>query len=131
MTWRAESTVPTLPSLWSITCSTRTKRARSRAILRMGWPRRPTSSELQKKFGRPECRQIWDETSTGGFEMNRREFLGTTAASAVALAGLNAAIPAFAQAKMALKASDVHPAGYPTVVAVESIGKKLEAATGG
>ena len=63
--------------------------------------------------------------------MNRREFLGTTAASAVALAGLNAATPAFAQAKMALKASDVHPAGYPTVVAVESIGKKLEAATGG
>ena len=30
-----------------------------------------------------------------------------------------------------LKASDVHPAGYPTVVAVENIGKKLEAATNG
>jgi len=30
-----------------------------------------------------------------------------------------------------LKASDVHPAGYPTVVAVENFGKKLEQATGG
>ncbi len=30
-----------------------------------------------------------------------------------------------------LKASDVHPAGYPTVVAVENIGKKLEKATNG
>ena len=63
--------------------------------------------------------------------MNRREFLGTTAASAVTLTGLGAATPALAQAKMALKASDVHPAGYPTVVAVENIGKKLEAATNG
>src|SRR6267378_2115817 len=61
--------------------------------------------------------------------MNRREFLGTT--SAVALASLGAAMPAFAQAKLALKASDVHPAGYPTVVAVESLGKKLEKATNG
>jgi tripartite ATP-independent transporter DctP family solute receptor len=30
-----------------------------------------------------------------------------------------------------MKAADVHPAGYPTVVAVESMGKKLEAATQG
>jgi len=30
-----------------------------------------------------------------------------------------------------LKASDVHPEGYPTVQAVEDLGKKLEAATGG
>ena len=30
-----------------------------------------------------------------------------------------------------MKASDVHPAGYPTVVAVESMGKKLDAATNG
>ena len=33
--------------------------------------------------------------------------------------------------KVVLKASDVHPAGYPTVVAVESLGKKLDAATKG
>jgi tripartite ATP-independent transporter DctP family solute receptor len=38
---------------------------------------------------------------------------------------------ALAQQKLVLKASDVHPAGYPTVVAVESIGKKLDAATKG
>lgn len=30
-----------------------------------------------------------------------------------------------------MKAADVHPAGYPTVAAVESMGKKLEAATQG
>lgn len=30
-----------------------------------------------------------------------------------------------------MKAADVHPPGYPTVVAVESLGKKLEAATNG
>src|SRR6266481_71222 len=33
--------------------------------------------------------------------------------------------------KLVLKASDVHPEGYPTVQAVEDMGKKLEAATGG
>src|SRR5215470_5260822 len=38
---------------------------------------------------------------------------------------------AFAQQKLVLKASDVHPAGYPTVVAVENLGKKLEKATNG
>jgi tripartite ATP-independent transporter DctP family solute receptor len=38
---------------------------------------------------------------------------------------------AFAQAKMVLKATDVHPLGYPTVEAVVRMGKKLEAATSG
>jgi len=33
--------------------------------------------------------------------------------------------------KMVLKASDVHPEGYPTVQAVEDMGKKLSDATGG
>ena len=36
-----------------------------------------------------------------------------------------------ADQKMVLKASDVHPEGYPTVQAVENMGKKLDAATGG
>jgi tripartite ATP-independent transporter DctP family solute receptor len=36
-----------------------------------------------------------------------------------------------AQQKLVLKASDVHPAGYPTVAAVESMGKKLEQASNG
>jgi tripartite ATP-independent transporter DctP family solute receptor len=38
---------------------------------------------------------------------------------------------AFGQAKMVLKATDVHPLGYPTVEAVVRMGKKLEAATSG
>ncbi len=61
--------------------------------------------------------------------MNRREFLATSALGVLALGGTG--IPALAQAKMALKASDVHPEGYPTVTAVENIGKKLGDATGG
>src|SRR5271167_221808 len=48
------------------------------------------------------------------------------AAVGVALAGT-----LFAQEKMVLKASDVHPDGYPTVAAIVSMGKKLEAATNG
>src|SRR4029078_7537725 len=36
-----------------------------------------------------------------------------------------------AQAKVVLKATDVHPLGYPTVEAVVRMGKKLEAATAG
>lgn len=43
---------------------------------------------------------------------------------------LSAAMLASAQ-NMVLKAHDTHPAGYPTVAAVESMGKKLEAATTG
>jgi tripartite ATP-independent transporter DctP family solute receptor len=38
--------------------------------------------------------------------------------------------PAFAQTTT-LKVSDVHPPGYPTVVAVENLGKKLQTATNG
>src|ERR1700694_4075449 len=38
---------------------------------------------------------------------------------------------ASAQQKMVLKASDVHPLGYPTVEAVENMGRKLEKATNG
>ena len=37
--------------------------------------------------------------------------------------------PAFS--KMTLKAADVHPEGYPNVVAMQNLGKKLEEATGG
>src|ERR1700746_1458482 len=60
--------------------------------------------------------------------MNRRTMLRLTAFTA--LAG-HAALPALAQQKLVLKASDVHPLGYPTVEAVVRMGKKLEAATGG
>jgi tripartite ATP-independent transporter DctP family solute receptor len=41
------------------------------------------------------------------------------------------AIPAAAQEKQVWKASDVHPLGYPTVEAIQRMGKKLEAATSG
>lgn len=58
-----------------------------------------------------------------------REFLKLGAAGA-AVTGLGLA-PASAQAKLVLKASDVHPTGYPTVAAVEAMGKKFEAATNG
>ena len=60
--------------------------------------------------------------------IQRRHVLGFGAG-----AMLTAAIarPAAAQAKMVFKASDVHPEGYPTVTAVENMGKKLEKATNG
>ena len=64
--------------------------------------------------------------------MRRRDVLRLGAA-AVALggAGFGLAPAASAQTKMVRKASDVHPEGYPTVQAVEDMGKKLEQATGG
>jgi tripartite ATP-independent transporter DctP family solute receptor len=62
--------------------------------------------------------------------MKRRDVLRISAA-ALGTAGLGLARSAAAEDKMVFKASDVHPPGYPTVVAVESMGKKLEAATKG
>src|SRR5437867_4172678 len=62
--------------------------------------------------------------------MNRRKLIklgGLTAAAA--LCGV--VRPAVAQQKLVLKATDVHPLGYPTVDAVVRMGKKLEAATNG
>lgn len=55
----------------------------------------------------------------------RRNFIATTVALMAATAGLHAS------AQTVLKASDTHPAGYPTVVAVENFGKKLDTQTGG
>jgi tripartite ATP-independent transporter DctP family solute receptor len=64
--------------------------------------------------------------------MKRRDFLKSSAAvAALGAAGGVATLPAAAQAKMVLKATDVHPVGYPTVEAVERMGKKLETATSG
>ena len=45
--------------------------------------------------------------------------------------GAGAVFPAAAQTKVVLKATDVHPLGYPTVEAVVRMGTKLEAATNG
>ncbi|MGA7112157.1 MAG: TRAP transporter substrate-binding protein DctP, partial [Pseudolabrys sp.] len=60
-----------------------------------------------------------------------KTFVTLLAATIVAAATALASTSADAQQKLVLKASDVHPAGYPTVVAVEDIGKKLEKATNG
>ncbi|MBU1333026.1 MAG: TRAP transporter substrate-binding protein [Gammaproteobacteria bacterium] len=40
-------------------------------------------------------------------------------------------VSGMAQAAMSLKIAEIHPAGYPTVVAQENMGKKIEAATNG
>jgi tripartite ATP-independent transporter DctP family solute receptor len=70
--------------------------------------------------------------------MKRRDVIRLGAAGATlgaigAMGGLvgGFAGPAAAQQKLVLKASDVHPAGYPTVEAIQDMGKKLEAATSG
>jgi len=62
--------------------------------------------------------------------MKRRDFikLGAGLATATALPPVSSA---FAQSKAVFKASDVQPAGYPTVAATENLGKKLAAATNG
>jgi tripartite ATP-independent transporter DctP family solute receptor len=54
----------------------------------------------------------------------------TLLASALALATLGTGLPATAQT-IVMKAADVHPVGYPNVVAIENMGKKLEVATNG
>ncbi len=56
-------------------------------------------------------------------------FRRTFIASAAALLTLCAGVAA--QAQVVLKAHDTHPAGYPTVVAVENMGKRLEAGSNG
>ncbi|TFZ04531.1 TRAP transporter substrate-binding protein [Ramlibacter rhizophilus] len=56
-------------------------------------------------------------------------FLRRTVLAGLAAAALHFA-PLAAQAQT-MKAADVHPAGYPTVVAVENMGKKIEAGTNG
>jgi tripartite ATP-independent transporter DctP family solute receptor len=61
-------------------------------------------------------------------EMNRRNLLQFCAAGAIA--GLMTGSAA-AQENLVLKSADVHPVGYPTVAAVESMGKKLSEATDG
>jgi tripartite ATP-independent transporter DctP family solute receptor len=68
--------------------------------------------------------------------MHRRDVLRGSALSLGALslgslATVDLALPRIAAAAAPFKASDVHPPGYPTVVAVNNLGKKLQQATGG
>ena len=59
--------------------------------------------------------------------MHRRHFI----AAAAAAGALCASAAALAQQKQVLKATDVHPLGYPTVEAIVRMGAKLEKATSG
>ena len=61
--------------------------------------------------------------------MRRRDLLA--GAGALAFGAATRGRRALADDKTVLKASDVHPEGYPTVVAVQNLGKKLEDATKG
>src|SRR6185436_3307749 len=63
--------------------------------------------------------------------MKRRDFIKLSAGLGATMATTAPLSSAFAQTKMVLKASDVHPLGYPTVEAVVRMGKKLEAASNG
>jgi tripartite ATP-independent transporter DctP family solute receptor len=63
--------------------------------------------------------------------MHRRDILRGAAFSLGALAASRAVTPRAAAAAAPFKASDVHPPGYPTVIAVQNLGKKLQQATGG
>jgi tripartite ATP-independent transporter DctP family solute receptor len=65
--------------------------------------------------------------------MRRRDVIKTALGLGIGLGATTLApLPsARAQAKSVFKASDVQPVGYPTVVATENLGKKLEAATNG
>jgi tripartite ATP-independent transporter DctP family solute receptor len=63
--------------------------------------------------------------------MDRRMLfcVGAVMALAAGLGGVCA--PARGEQRLVLKASDVHPPGYPTVVAVEHLGEKLAQSTAG
>src|SRR5271170_6704564 len=63
--------------------------------------------------------------------ISKRQAMRLAAAAALTGAAGLAPREAAAQAKIILKASDVHPEGYPTVTAVEEMGKALEKATDG
>ena len=61
--------------------------------------------------------------------MFRRHFIAASAATAAISAACFFALPA--QAQQIIKATDVHPLGYPTVEAIVRMGNKLEKATNG
>ena len=63
--------------------------------------------------------------------IERRDALRLIAAAILVLPTALAFEAALAQQRIVLNASDVHAAGYPTVVAIENMGRKLEQATNG
>src|SRR5690348_10619060 len=74
---------------------------------------------MKRPSGRPLQREVKI--------MKSRSLLTAAALAVFAAAGGHA----IAQQKLVLKASDVHPSGYPTVAAVENMGKQLSTATNG
>ena len=62
---------------------------------------------------------------------HRRDFLRSSALLVAGASVVGLPARARAQQKMVLKATDVHPLGYPTVEAIVRMGKKLETATNG
>jgi tripartite ATP-independent transporter DctP family solute receptor len=88
-------------------------------------PIRGASNYVQRGIVRTPAQQM----AKGGKLMHRRSVvkLGLAGLALGALKGP----AAWAQAKLVLKATDVHPLGYPTVEAVVRMGKKLEAASNG
>ena len=63
--------------------------------------------------------------------MKRRDFVKVCGSSLAAAAAAGMPGLGRAQDKMVWKASDVHPLGYPTVEAIQRMGKKLETSTNG
>jgi len=63
--------------------------------------------------------------------MSFRAFIGTAAAVAASVLLLALPSAGVAQQKQVWKATDVHPLGYPTVEAIQRMGKKMEAQTNG
>ena len=63
--------------------------------------------------------------------MKHREFVKVCGSSLAAAAAAGMPGLGRAQDKVVWKASDVHPLGYPTVEAIQRMGKKLETATNG
>src|SRR6478672_12626551 len=68
-----------------------------------------------------------DESYQRRIQSMVRHFIGAALASSL----FALPIAAGAQDKMVIKAADVHPPGYPNVVAIENLGKKLEKETNG
>ena len=62
---------------------------------------------------------------------HRRDFLRSSALLVAGASVVGLPARARAQQKMVLKATDVHPLGYPTVEAIVRMGKKLDTATNG
>jgi tripartite ATP-independent transporter DctP family solute receptor len=74
--------------------------------------------------------RISPNPNLGDGQMKKRNFAKLMAV-ALAFSATTFSFHANADPKMVLKASDVHPMGYPTVEAIVRMGKKLETATNG